>query len=94
MSDESQARLSRSISVSERRRQIPAAEETDSWDPYHHPWSGVVANTPRWGLRVLGGVGGDSGLFQGVRGGIDRCSGVCGGGYGVGLAATAGSGPV
>ena len=31
------------FSVSERRRQIPAEEETDSWNPYHYPWSGVVA---------------------------------------------------
>ena len=22
---------------------MPAEEVTDSWDPYHYPWSGVVA---------------------------------------------------
>ena len=44
------------FSVTERRRQIPAEEETDSRDPHHHPWSGVVAKTPHGGLRVLWGV--------------------------------------
>ena len=34
------------FSATEKRRQIPAEEETDSRDPYHHPWSGVVAKTP------------------------------------------------
>ena len=29
-----------------KRRQIPAEEETGSSDPYHYPWSGVVAKTP------------------------------------------------
>ena len=24
---------------------------TDSWDPYHHPWSGVVAKTPQVHIR-------------------------------------------
>ncbi len=33
------------------RCQIPAEEVTDSWDPYHYPWSGVVAKTPRHGGR-------------------------------------------
>ena len=39
-----------------KRRQIPAEEETGSSDPYHYPWSGVVAKTPRRGLRVLWAV--------------------------------------
>ena len=30
-----------------KRRQIPAEEETGSSDPYHYPWSGVVAKTPQ-----------------------------------------------
>ena len=44
------------FSATGKTRQIPAEEETGSWDPYHHPWSGVVAKTPRWGLRVLWAV--------------------------------------
>ena len=38
---------------------MPAEEETDSRDPYHHPWSGVVAKTPRWAVpaRLLLRVG-------------------------------------
>ena len=31
------------VSVSDRRRQIPVSEETDPRNPYHHPWSAVVA---------------------------------------------------
>ncbi len=45
------------FAAARKRRQIPAEEETDSWDPYHHPpWSGVVAKTPTrrsqspWGM--------------------------------------------
>ena len=34
------------VSATEKRRQLPAEEETDSRDPYHYPWSGVVAKTP------------------------------------------------
>ncbi len=41
------------FSVSERRRQIPVEEETDSWNPYHYPWSAVVAKTPQLG-GILG----------------------------------------
>ena len=77
------------VSATEKRRQNPAEEETDSRDPYHHPRSGVVAKTPQRGLRVLGllssrvrGVGGGSGLFQG-------CSGVFGRGVGCVAAALA-----
>ena len=44
------------VLAAEKRRQSPAEEETDSWDPYHYPWSGVVAKTPHRGLRVLGCV--------------------------------------
>ena len=44
------------VAATEKRRQIPAEEETDSRDPYHYLWSGVVAKTPQRGLRVLWAV--------------------------------------
>ena len=43
-----------------KRRQSPAEEETGSWDPYHYPWSGVVAKTPPpRGHSTAGGRGDD-----------------------------------
>ena len=77
------------FSAVERKRQIPAAEETDPRNPYHHPWSRVVAKTPQQqrGLRVLGVLGG----FWPVSGCSGRnrpAFGVFGGGYRVVLPAT------
>ena len=63
---------------------------TGPWDPYHYPWSGMVAKTPQRGLRVLWavecrGLGGSVGFlggFGGLRAGFGGVRGGCGAGYG------------